>query len=367
LQSLLAAMPTQEEKIIQLLRSRKQIKTQDVVGLLKVSRQYAKVLIDNLITNGKLMKLGSTRSAFYISPQYATEYLGSVPTIAKLTIRNRNVEEHKIIETIEDRLPLLLKLRENIKSIFTYAFSEMLNNAIEHSESKNIGVEVKIANKKLSFRVMDAGVGVFKNVMKKRGLKSEIESAQDLLKGKITTQPQAHSGEGIFFTSKVADLFLLDSYGQQLIVNNRIKDIFIKPTGKRRRGTVVSFEIDIDSEKHLNNVFKKYTDSNNEGGYGFDKTEIKIKLYIMGGVHVSRSQARRVLASLEKFKSIVFDFDKVPIVGQAFVDEIFRVFHNKYPDIKLQAINMNDPVRFMVERGKAGNTGNETGDLFNRN
>ena len=70
----------------------------------------------------------------------------------------------------------------------------------------------------------------------------------------------------------------------------------------------------------------------------------------MGGVHVSRSQARRILTNLYKFRSIIFDFDKVPMVGQAFADEIFRVFHNKYPDIKLKAINMNEAVQFMIGR-----------------
>ena len=77
-----------------------------------------------------------------------------------------------------------------------------------------------------------------------------------------------------------------------------------------------------------------------------------MKLYIIGGVHISRSQARRVLAGLEKFKVIVFDFNKVPTVGQAFADEVFRVFHHKYPQIKLEVENMTDGVKFMVERAK---------------
>jgi hypothetical protein len=97
-------------------------------------------------------------------------------------------------------------------------------------------------------------------------------------------------------------------------------------------------------------VFLKYTNLIDEGEFGFDKTEIRIKLYTIGGVHISRSQARRVLAGLEKFKIIVFDFDKVPTVGQAFADEVFRVFQNKYPDIKLEAENMSEGVKFMVER-----------------
>ena len=72
----------------------------------------------------------------------------------------------------------------------------------------------------------------------------------------------------------------------------------------------------------------------------------------MGGVHISRSQARRVLSGLEKFKIVVMDYDKVPMVGQAFADEIYRVFKIKHPEIDVQDINMNESVRFMVERAR---------------
>jgi anti-sigma regulatory factor (Ser/Thr protein kinase) len=356
-------MSPQEHKILKLLEIKKQIKTQDLVSLLKVSRQYAKVLINNLITSGKLMKIGSTRSAFYVSPQYAAEHLEMLPTRIRKSVRNVNLEEHKILDDVEDRLPLVLKLRENVRSILTYAFSEMLNNAIEHSGSKNIQIEVDIANKKLSFRIIDSGIGVFRNVMRERGLKSELEAVQDLLKGKTTTQPKLHSGEGIFFTSKVADIFILDSFGLQLIVNNRIGDVFVAKNKKTKHGTTVSFEINIDSDRHLNDIFRKYTDVDEGGDYGFDKTEIKVKLYTSGGIHVSRSQARRVLTGLDQFKSIVFDFDKVPMVGQAFADEIFRVFHNRYPEIKLQATNMNEAVKFMVDRVE-GHNPRKTPTLF---
>lgn len=348
-------MTIQEQKILSLLEVKKQVKTRDVVSLLKVSRQYAKVLINNLIVGKKLMKIGSTRSAFYVSPQYAAGHLDLLPTRIQKTLKNVNLEEHRVLDDVEERLPIILKLPENIRSIFTYAFSEMLNNAIEHSESKNLQVQIEIADKRLLFRVIDSGVGVFRNVMRKRGLKSELESIQELLKGKTTTQPKAHSGEGIFFTSKTADIFVLDSFGVQMIVNNRIGDVFISRSKKSKRGTSVSFEINTGSDRHLNEVFKRYTDATKDGDYGFDKTEIKIKLYTMGGVHISRSQARRVLTNLEKFKSIIFDFDKVPMIGQAFADEIFRVFYERHPEIKLQAINMNEGVKFMIDRVEGHN------------
>jgi hypothetical protein len=186
--------------------------------------------------------------------------------------------------------------------------------------------------------------------MKKYKLKSEWESIQELLKGKTTTMPKSHSGEGIFFTSKVADIFTLDSYGYQLIVNNQIPDVFVQKIQKQEKGTKVTFQIDIKSKKHLNQIFNQYTNLTEESDYGFDKTDIHVKLYTIGGVYVSRSQARRILAGLEKFQNILFDFDQVPMVGQAFADEIFRVFSHKYPHIKLETANKNEGVKFMIER-----------------
>jgi len=145
---------------------------------------------------------------------------------------------------------------------------------------------------------------------------------------------------------------MLDSFGRQLIVNNKIPDIFVDKTKKIKFGTKVVFRIDISSQRHLDELFRQYTSQIKDSDYGFDKTMIQVKLYTLGGVHISRSQARRVLAGLEKFKVIVFDFNKVPLVGQAFADEIFRVFHKKHPNIKLETANMNEGVSFMVERSK---------------
>ncbi len=348
---ILENMKLSKENIIALLSQKKQLRTRDLVSIFGVSRQYISFLIKELVIEGKVIKIGSTSKASYLDPKYATTHLEFFPTRIKKTLTNRELEEHKVLNELENKFPLLLTLKENVRSVFTYAFSEMLNNAIEHSKSNNITVEIIIENEKLSFNVIDSGIGVYKNIMTKRGLNSELEAIQDLLKGKITTQPKSHSGEGIFFTSKAADLFTLDSFGYRLVmVNDKINDVFLQKPKSTRRGTKVNFSISTDSDRHLNDVFRKYTGEGEDGYQGFDKTEVKIKLYTIGGVFVSRSQARRVLAGLDKFKSIVFDFDKVTMIGQSFADEIFRVFHNKFPNIKLQTIDTNEAVKFMIDR-----------------
>lgn len=320
------------------------LQSREIAKKLHMSRQYAQRILKELVQQGLLVKIGSTRAACYVLPAYADR----VQWKYDKRFKNRNVAEHTVLEDMERRSPLRQSLSENLRSIFEYAFSEMLNNAIEHSQSENIHVHVEKRAENLVFLVNDFGVGVFRNVMRKRKLRSALEAIQDLLKGKTTTQPKAHSGEGIFFTSKVADVFSLESFGKKLIMNNSMNDIFIEEVKSSKRGTKVFFQIACDSQKHLNAIFKAYQTDPTE--HAFDKTEIQIKLYTLGTVHVSRSQARRVLAGLEKFKSIVLDFDKVPTIGQAFADEIFRVFKNAHPDILITPINMNETVRFWVER-----------------
>lgn len=339
-----------KEKILEIALQKGKIFTRELATQFSVSRQYAASLVAELVADHKLIKLGSTRNAFYVLLEYAEKHQEVYPVRYSTAFNNSALEEHKVLDQIEQSFPRLKDLPENIKSIFTYAFSEMLNNAIEHSTSVRIGIEVAMRNGVLSFVVNDSGIGVFRNVKKQRKLKSEYEAIQDLMKGKTTTMPKSHSGEGIFFTSKVGDLFILDSFGYQLIVNNKIPDIFVAETKKIKRGTKVIFKIDTSSPKHLNEIFKQYTNQTENSDYGFDKTMIQIKLYALGGVHISRSQARRILSGIDKFKIIVFDFNKVPLVGQAFADEIFRVFHNKHPNIKLETENMNEGVKFMVER-----------------
>ena len=341
-----------KDKILELIKQKGRLTSSEITGSIGVSRQYVNMVISNLVAEKQVIKLGGTRNAFYVSIDYVRTHPDVLPSTFKKKYRNISLEEHSVLMELEEKFPLISNIPENIKSIFTFAFSEMFNNAIEHSESKIISVEVSLRNNKLSFIVEDSGIGVFRNIMKKKGLRSVIEAIQDLLKGKTTTMPKSHSGEGIFFTSRASDLFILDSFGHQLSIQTLLGDVKVKLISVSKRGTRVIFEISVDSNLHLNDVFKKYTNIKDDSDFGFDKTEIRVKLYTTSGVHISRSQARRILSGLEKFKIILLDFDRVPVVGQAFADEIYRVFQNTHPEILIQEENMSGGVKFMVERAK---------------
>ncbi len=340
------------DSIFSLAKIQGVIRSSDLIERFTVSRQYASRLLSRLVRERKLIKIGSTRSASYVTRDYLENNPQLNVSSYTKSFVNSSLEEHTVITDIERNFFPLSTCPENIKSIFEYAFSEMFNNAIEHSQSQKITFTVRLHDNILSFVVDDFGIGVFRNIMKKRALHSEIEAIQDLLKGKTTTAPTMHSGEGIFFTSKVCDEYILDSYGYQFIANNTIHDIFIKKVIGQKQGTRVTFHINLSNPLHLNDIFKQYTNIGEDTDYGFDKTEIRVRLYMMGGVHISRSQARRVLSGLEKFKLIVMDYDQVPTVGQAFADEIYRVFANKHPTIRIQDQHANEAVSFMIERAK---------------
>lgn len=335
-----------KQSILKIARVHKTFKTSDVVKSFKgqYTRQYISLIINQMVTEGTLLKGGSTASAFYALPQNVEH----VYEVIKHRFKREALEEHKVFSNIRDKHGSLRSLPENISSILFYAFTEMLNNAIEHSESKYIEIEMIVDNKNLIFTINDFGVGVFRNVMKKRNLRSEIEAMQDLLKGKTTTQPHSHTGEGIFFTSKIADIFELDSFGYKMRVDNTIPDVFFQETPGIKKGTKVTFTIRANSKKHLSDVFNKFVSKSGE--VGFDKTEILVRLFVQGTVYISRSQARRILSGLEKYKVIVLDFDKVTTIGQAFADEIFRVFQQRHPEIRIEPINMIEPIKFMIDR-----------------
>ena len=337
------------QKTLQFIKSKKVIKSSDLAGAFGISRQYASQLLRVMANSSEIVKIGSTRNARYAMPQFADE-LGAHKSSRRF--QSKGLKEHEVLENLVAVFFPFRQAPENVQSIFRYAFSEMLNNAIEHSGSPKIDVEIIDDGLAIKFIIRDFGIGVFRNVMKKRNLKSEYEAMQDLLKGKTTTAPQAHSGEGIFFTSKAADKYILESFGRRMTVDNTINDVFFEEQKPSQTGTRVIFILAKNSKRHLNDIFRKY--QANPEDYEFNKTEIRIRLFTMGTVYISRSQARRVLAGLDKFKSILFDFDRVPTVGQAFADEIFRVFKNNHPGISLQAVNMNEAVKFMIERSQKG-------------
>jgi len=232
--------------------------------------------------------------------------------------------------------------------IFRYAFMEMLNNAIDHSQAEHVDITWWITDDLWAFEVSDPGVGAFTRLREGLELHDEFEAVQELTKGKRTTDPARHTGEGIFFTSKAVDLFQLTSRGVRWTVDNLRDDVALGMI-EEAPGTTVFCQIDPRTDRRLIDVFQRFTE-----GHSFVRTRPTVKLFGLGLTFVSRSEARRLLDGLDRdFEEIEVDFSGVTDVGQGFVDELLRVWPSAHPGKKVIPVNMNPAVEFMVRRGLA--------------
>jgi hypothetical protein len=220
----------------------------------------------------------------------------------------------------------------------------MLNNAIDHSGATRCRVEFRLDATRLAFEVKDGGIGVFRSIAEKHGLPDEQAAMIDLIKGKSTTMPEAHSGEGIFFTCRASDRMVLRSHATQIEWNRALTDVFVS-TPRFTKGTLVQFEVRRDSRLKLEDVFNEFAPEKYD--FQFQKTRVLVKL--LQRDYVSRSEAKRLLLNLEeRFAEIELDMQGVKYVGQGFADEIFRVFASRHPEIRVHVSNANANVAAMV-------------------
>lgn len=319
-----------------------EVKSSELQRELKISRQMLARHLRDLVLEGKLDKSGSTRNAIYtIAKKGASKKEDSISLKKNL----KDLHEDEVFAEVDLRMNLKSRLSESVFSIVQYAFTEMLNNAIDHSKAKDVEIQVKIDPVNIVFEILDRGIGAFANAQKVFKLKDEYEALDHITKGKQTTFAERHSGQGIFFTSRIADEFEIRSHKIRYLLDN-IKDDRRAGEIHSRRGTTVTFKIKIRSRKVLGELFREYADAD----YEFDRGDVYVTLKPKQTL-VSRSQAKRLMAGLEKYKIVTLDFKHVKEVGQAFVDEVFRVFPESHPHLQILYRNANSAVAFMLKRG----------------
>ena len=255
----------------------------------------------------------------------------------------------------EDIQPVLGDISDKAHHIWSYAFMEMMNNAIEHSKSEVICCRVVKDALYTEITITDDGIGIFKNVQnyltEKLGKKVTYQDTlMELYKGKLTTAAQNHSGEGIFFTSKAMDQFAVWSddavyvqgvSAQAKFVQNHLIAYY---TRLNYIGTTVMMKLENQTKRVLKEVFNMYSTTDE----GFVKTNIPIKEVCQEGEPISRSQARKLLYRLDQFKSAELDFSEVDFMGQGFADEVFRVFKTRYPEFEIIPLNASPDIMRMI-------------------
>ncbi len=238
--------------------------------------------------------------------------------------------------------PHISEFAQNVREIWEYTFSEMVNNVIDHANASNLTIFVRKNAIKTTVCILDDGVGIFEKIKNHFGLSSLDEAICELFKGKLTTDRENHSGEGIFFSSRLMDEFAILSSDKIFAVDKFDTDILLEDTEHYERGTFVSMQLSNYSRKTSREVFDTYADADG----GFTKTVLPLK-NIFDTSPVSRSQAKRILLRLDKFKEIVLDFDGIDWMGQGFAHQIFVLFKGQRPDIQLLPVNMNEDVTKM--------------------
>lgn len=330
------------DKIRSLVAEEGEIANRDLVKHLKVSAATSHRLLQGLIMAGVLERRGKGRSTRY-----------RLRRIRK-RVRLAGLEEDAVWRDVSEQVARVRPLEAEEEHSLRYAATEVINNAIDHSGGKSLKIEVDFESRgTTTLRVIDDGVGVFRRVCQDFGYESAQEAIVQLEKGRLTSDPSRHSGEGLFFSSKAVSRFRLESGRTAWIVDNIVGDSAIGRSDVTC-GTRVVIQVVHGETPRLQNVFAAFTDPET---LRFMKTRASIRLSAFGSSLISRSEAKRVTERLTEFKHAVLDFSGVEVVGQGFCDEVFRVFAARHPEVILEPVGMNEAVEFMIRRARARSGG----------
>ncbi|MCC6918700.1 MAG: DUF4325 domain-containing protein [Alphaproteobacteria bacterium] len=318
-----------------------------VVEKFGISRTAANRYLKRLEAENLIAGSGKTSARRYeLKP--VSDYTGSVAVVP-------DMYESEVWRV--HMAPHLRDVPQNVENICHYGFTEMFNNVIDHSGSPEAIVSYTQFYDRLVLGVIDHGVGIFEKIQADFGLPDPRSALLELAKGKLTSDRTRHSGEGIFFTSRMFNAFSILSgalyYSRTMKPANDPGDdwgwlIETHDVGYRR-GTIVRMEVVLDADWTTREVFEKYQDEE----MNFSKTHVPVSLGLYAHEQlVSRSQAKRILARFDKFEEVLLDFKGVPDIGQAFADEIFRVYANAHPEIRIVAINTSPEVERMIGHAK---------------
>ena len=306
-----------------------------------VTRQAVNKHLNRLVAEEAISKTGKTRGLVYrLRPLLAwREHYPITASLGEDAVWRQDVK------------PRLGQMPENVLDIWQYGFTEMFNNAIDHSGGKTISVNLKKTAVHTEITISDDGVGIFRKIQAELGLLDERHAVLELAKGKLTTDPARHSGEGIFFTSRMFDDFVILSGGVYFSHKFGADEGWILEREHPANATAVFMKLNNHTARTLKKVFDQFTSGDE---YGFNKTVVPVTLAQYGDDKlVSRSQAKRLLARIDRFKSVILDFRGVETIGQAFADEIFRVFTNEHPAIEMTEVRANKEVQAMINRARS--------------
>jgi len=261
--------------------------------------------------------------------------------------------------------PHLAGVKDNVLSICAHGVTEMFNNVIDHSESSTAMIFVCQDAAEILITIRDYGVGIFNKIQKALNLSDPQHAILELTKGKLTTDKSKHTGEGIFFTSRMFDVFVISS-GTLVFNRHRSTDDWLFESDSAPvNGTDVLMKIATNATHTTKDIFDKYRAEFDE--FGFSKTIIPLALLKYEGEQlISRSQAKRLMSRIDQFKEIILDFKGVTSIGQAFADEVFRIYRREHPQVHINPVHMTADVIRMIQRVVSENTEDQLNGYLER-
>ncbi|MDE2370340.1 MAG: DUF4325 domain-containing protein [Burkholderiales bacterium] len=242
------------------------------------------------------------------------------------------------------------ELAPELLRMVRHAYTELLNNAVSHSGGTQVTVSMRQTPLQVQLLISDDGCGLFERIQQGHAIADPALAMFELAKGKLTTSPDRHRGHGLYFSSRLADVFDIHANGVAYQCRNWDERRWHAGRPVARVGTTVFLAFAIGTPRTLGEVARRH--SADGAGTRFDCTEVPLHLLGQdggGGLSlVSRAEARRVVARLAGFERAELDFGGIAEIGQGFADELFRVLHRELPRLELVPRRMSERVAAMA-------------------
>lgn len=308
---------------------------------LQISRRQAGLLLKRLVALQWLQASGTPRA-----PRYTPGPL-------------RQVVRRYALAGLQEDLPWrqdfapCFALPPAVQAMAQHAFTELVNNAVDHSGGSTVTVSMRQTPLQLQLLVSDDGIGLFRRVAEHFDLTEPALAMMELAKGKLTSDPDRHCGHGLFFTAQLADVFDLHANAAAFQRRGWDSGRWHLQRPASQIGTSIYLAISLETTRTLEQVLQAHSASGQ--GYGFERTRVPLALLAPGGMRqlASRAEARRVALRLERFESAELDFAGIEQLGHGFADELFRVFARANPGVELLPVAAAPQVTAMISSVRA--------------
>jgi hypothetical protein len=306
-----------------------------------ISRQAVNKQLRGLVEQGVLLATGSTKARRYAVPYTKDQ---------RVFPREGGPSESTVWA---DYIAPKLRGLTTAFAVAQFAFTEIYNNALEHSDALSIGVGLIRSPTSVRFSIHDDGVGIFCRLKEMYRYVDEQAAVLDLVQGRITTSPESHTGWGIFYSSRMCDRFSIMS-GRTFFTHTPQIDAdsdWLMEMTQPTSGTHVVMSVDTRTPLTPSEIFQRYA---MPGKAGLNVTHVPMALAQVGQERlISRSQAKVIAARFDWFQGVVLDFKGVSEIGQGFADELFRVWQREHPAIGLRTVNANESIMKLIYSARA--------------